>query len=62
MRKVLLRFAKDENGAAMVEYALLVALIGLVAIVGVSAAGTSINAQFTKIGCKIATPSAPCTQ
>jgi pilus assembly protein Flp/PilA len=45
----------------MVEYALLVALIGLVAIVGVSATGTSINAQFTKISCKIATPQAACT-
>ncbi len=46
----------------MVEYALLVALIALVAIVGVSATGTSINAQFAKISCKITTPTAPCDQ
>ena len=45
----------------MVEYALLVALIALVAIVGVSMTGNSINAQFTKIGCKIANPQAACT-
>ncbi len=62
MKKLLQRFRRDEAGAAMVEYALLVALIGLVAIVGVTAAGTSINAQFTKISCKIANPTAACTE
>lgn len=61
MRTLLGRFRRDEAAAAMVEYALLVALVALVAIVGVSAAGTSINAQFAKISCKIATPTAACT-
>ncbi|WP_375461850.1 Flp family type IVb pilin [uncultured Enterovirga sp.] len=60
MKVILRRFRRDEGGAAMVEYALLVALIALVAIVGVSATGTGINAQFTKITCKIATPAAAC--
>ena len=46
----------------MVEYALLVGLVALVAIVGVAAVGTNVNAQFTKISCKIASPSAPCDQ
>ena len=40
----------------------LVALIALVAIVGLTATGTSLNAQFAKISCKIATPTADCTQ
>lgn len=62
MKRILQQFHKDESGAAMVEYALLVALIALVAIVGVSATGTSINNQFAKISCKIATPSATCDQ
>ncbi len=62
MTSLLRRFRRDESGAAMVEYALLVALVALVAIVGVSATGTSINAQFTKISCKIANPTAPCDQ
>ena len=62
MRPFLKNFLQDEDGAAMVEYALLVALIALVAIVGVSATGTSINAQFAKISCKISNPSAPCEQ
>lgn len=61
MRTLLTRFRREEEGAAMVEYALLVALVALVAIVGVAATGTSLNAQFEKIGCKIATPSADCS-
>ena len=62
MKQFLLRLLRDESGAAMVEYALLVALIALVAIVGVSAVGTNINAQFNRISCKIASPSASCDQ
>ena len=46
----------------MVEYALLVALVALVAIVGVASVGTNVNAQFAKISCKIASPSASCDQ
>ncbi len=60
MKKQLKRFSKAEEGAAMVEYALLVALIALVAIVGVTATGSGINSQFTKISCKITTPTADC--
>lgn len=62
MKALLKTFARDEEGAAMVEYALLVALVALVAIVGVSAMGTSLNAQFAKISCKISTPTAACDQ
>lgn len=60
MKSILRVFCRNEDGAAMVEYALLVALVALVAIVGVTATGTSINAQFNKISCKISSPSAPC--
>lgn len=61
MKTFLQRLYKDEAGVAMVEYALLAALIGLVAIVGLSAVGANVNTQFLKISCKIATPSADCT-
>ncbi len=37
---------RDEDGATMVEYGLLVALIALVAITGVTLLGTSLNALF----------------
>ena len=56
------RFSSETGGAAMVEYALLVGLIALVAIVGVTATGTSITAQFAKISCKIANPAAACAE
>jgi len=37
------RFLRDETGATMAEYALLVAVIALVAVVGARALGTSVN-------------------
>jgi pilus assembly protein Flp/PilA len=42
MRSIL----KDEEGATMVEYALLVALIAVVAMVGGALLGTGINNRF----------------
>lgn len=40
---------KDEDGAALVEYGLLVALIALVCILAVTALGTKISAAFSSI-------------
>jgi len=40
---------RDEEGATMVEYGLLVALIALVAIVGVTALGTKLNSLFSAV-------------
>jgi pilus assembly protein Flp/PilA len=42
-------FAKDDSGQDLLEYALLVALIALVAFGAVAAAGTQVNAIFTSI-------------
>jgi pilus assembly protein Flp/PilA len=46
-------FARNEEGQDLVEYAMLVALIALVCVIGVTAAGTSVNAIFTSIAAKI---------
>ena len=62
MKAFLQQFRDDQDGAALVEYALLVGLVALVAIVGLTVTGSCLNAQFTKLSCKIATPSAACTQ
>ncbi len=43
------RFVRDENGASMVEYALLVALIAIVAIVAVTVVGTSVRDKFSEV-------------
>jgi pilus assembly protein Flp/PilA len=43
------RFFRDEEGAALVEYGLLVGLIAAVCIAVVTALGTTIVAKFTAI-------------
>ena len=40
---------RDEEGAAMVEYGLLVAFIAIVALVGVKALGTGLNTLFSNV-------------
>lgn len=44
------RFARTERGAALVEYALLVALIAVVCIVAIGVLGTEANDTFTDVG------------
>jgi pilus assembly protein Flp/PilA len=46
-------FVRAEEGQDLVEYAMLVALIALVCVIGVTAAGTSVNTIFGSIGGKI---------
>ncbi|HET6275515.1 MAG TPA: Flp family type IVb pilin [Candidatus Cybelea sp.] len=49
MVTTLTSMIRDEEGATMVEYGLLVAFIALVALVGVKALGTGLNGLFTGI-------------
>ncbi len=46
--KVMSRF-QDEKGASMVEYALLVVLIAIVAIVAIRLAGQEVSSTFSQI-------------
>ena len=50
----LRNFAKDEEGQDLLEYALLVALIALVAFGAVQLAGGSVNTIFGNIATKLA--------
>jgi Flp pilus assembly pilin Flp len=43
-------WVKDEKGASMVEYALLVVLIAIVALVAVQLAGNEVSETFSEIG------------
>ena len=45
----LTAWAKEEKGASMVEYALLVVLIAIIAIVAISIAGKNVSAAFSTI-------------
>jgi len=50
----VIRFARNEEAQDLIEYALLVGLISLVAVAAITAAGGSINTIFTNIGAKLA--------
>ena len=49
MKNILRKLQRDEDGAALVEYGLLVGLIAVVAVTAVTALGTSVKAYFTSI-------------
>ncbi len=44
------RFLADEEGASMVEYALLIALIAMVVIAGAVFFGTELSEKFSEVG------------
>jgi pilus assembly protein Flp/PilA len=46
---IIKRFVKEESGATMVEYAILVALIAVAVIVTVGILGGKIDATFQKV-------------
>lgn len=43
------RFWKDESGATMVEYGIMIAVIAAVSILIISSIGTKTNAAFEKV-------------
>jgi pilus assembly protein Flp/PilA len=47
------RFRRNEDGAALAEYGLLVALIAVVCVVAVTTLGTNISQAFSKIASAI---------
>jgi len=52
--KLLLHLWKDESGQDLVEYALLLVLISLVAITAMKAIATAVEAVFTKAASDLA--------
>jgi pilus assembly protein Flp/PilA len=48
MRKLIYRFHWNEDGAALVEYGMLIGLIAVVCLVAVTALGTEISTAFSK--------------
>jgi pilus assembly protein Flp/PilA len=53
MRNLVTRFAKNEEGAALVEYGMLVGLIAVVCIAGVTTLGTEISGVFNYIALQL---------
>jgi len=54
MTKLIRKYRIDESGASMVEYALLVILIAIVALVAVQLAGTEISGSYSEIASAVA--------
>jgi Flp pilus assembly pilin Flp len=52
------KFAAADEGQDLLEYALLTALIALVSVVVIGAAGTNVKTIFTSIGAALAAPAA----
>ena len=50
MINTLKHLLRDEEGATMVEYGLMIALIAAVCITAVTAIGTKLNTVFTNVG------------
>ena len=52
---MLKRFVREEEGATMVEYGLMVALIAVVCIVAIGALGGELRDLFTDVEAELAT-------
>ena len=50
MKALLVRFVRDEEGQDLVEYAMLLAFIALIAIAGVQFLGSTVNSFFSNVG------------
>jgi pilus assembly protein Flp/PilA len=49
MRNVIQRFRRDDEGAALVEYGMLVGLIAVICVVAVTTLGTEVSTAFSVI-------------
>jgi pilus assembly protein Flp/PilA len=49
MRKLMTRFVKEDEGAALIEYGMLVGLIAVVCVAAVGVLGGTVNGYFTAI-------------
>jgi pilus assembly protein Flp/PilA len=56
MLQKMINFLKDEEGATMVEYALMVALIAIVCILAVTAVGTNARDTFDRVATEMPGP------
>lgn len=46
-------FARDESGAAMIEYGLIAALVAVAAIVALESLAASVSSMFTAVSTKL---------
>ena len=61
MKNLMRRFLNEEEGATMVEYAIMVALIAVVSILVVTALGGKVASNFQQTQKQMPAPVAPLT-
>jgi pilus assembly protein Flp/PilA len=61
MLTLINRFRRDESGASMVEYGLLIALIALVVGAGAQIVGTQLSTMFSNLGSYVGAVVVPTT-
>ena len=54
MKNLILKLHKDEAGQGLVEYALIIALVGFAAVIGMDSLAVDINQAFSNIGSVLA--------
>lgn len=54
MRKLIYRFHWDEDGAALIEYGMLIGLIAVVCLFAVTTIGTEISSAFSYYAVQLA--------
>ena len=52
--KLINRFRREEDGAALVEYGMLVGLIAVICVVAVTTLGTEVSTAFSNIASALA--------
>ena len=53
MKSLLVRFVRNEEGQDLVEYAMLLAFIALIAIIGVQTLGTTVDTFFSNVATEL---------
>jgi Flp pilus assembly pilin Flp len=53
MTRLLVRLAQEEGGQDLIEYGLLAALISVVCVLAIAAAGSAINSSYQDISAGI---------
>lgn len=56
--KTMINLFKSEEGATAIEYALIAALVSIIAIVAMQSVGTQVNASFSKVASSLSSANA----
>ena len=55
MKQLIARFVKEEEGQDLIEYALLAALISVLAFAMISTIGTGVNVIYSQVNTQVST-------